>query len=247
MTAYDLMLKTNHYLIKGGELTDSHKAKIARLLREGRNAGGRPKTFNDPNWYPKYYIPPYNGGKRLQTVVPTSPRAYIVADNAYEFEILRLLHLFDPNSEVANMIEGTKARLKKTCFGYEGCAYADCFEAGQTVLRFLSFAALDDKRWLSKQINVYKNHVADRRRHSGVKIYYWLTLTDMPEEIAVPEIQHQREIILENISKTYLIKTGSEEILLYVMRNALARLPEFSHIQNHQPYVNAKGRLQIDI
>ncbi|MCL2397719.1 MAG: hypothetical protein FWC93_06590 [Defluviitaleaceae bacterium] len=51
----------------------------------------------------KFYLPPHNGGKKLQTIIPISPKTNIVADNAYEFEILRLLHLFGPDDEVAYM------------------------------------------------------------------------------------------------------------------------------------------------
>ena len=32
MTAYELMIKTNHHLIRGGELTDAQKANITRQL-----------------------------------------------------------------------------------------------------------------------------------------------------------------------------------------------------------------------
>ena len=56
-----------------------------------------------------------------------SPGTNIVADNAYEFEILRLLHLFRPDGETARMIDATLERLKHTCFGYQSCHYAECF------------------------------------------------------------------------------------------------------------------------
>jgi len=242
------MIKTNHYLIKGGEYSDSEKSNIAHQLRAGRLTGGRKKTFNNPHWYPDFYIPPYNNGKRLQTVIPMSPKAYIIADNAYEFEIIRLLHLFQSDDEVYHMIERTLNRLKKTCFGYEGCHYAECFEAGLTVLRFLSFAAIHDKDWIGKQISVYNEHFTDRRRHSGVQKYYWLILSNLPFNIAEPEIVRQKEIIIDQLNRSYLIKNGNEDILLYVMRNTLARLLEYSYIKDFQPYVDGKsGRLRFNM
>jgi len=241
------MIKTNHHLIRGGELTDKHKTTIARKLRENRATNGRMRTF-DPYAYPKFYIPPYNGGKKLQTIVPTSPKSNIIADNAYEFEIFRLLHMFSPNEELDHMTAATLARLKNTCFGYQSCHYADCFEAGMMVLRFLSFATVEDRAWIQKQINMYNDHFGDRRRHSGVQKYYWMILSDMPEEFALPEIQRQKEHILGQLQLSYLIKTGNEDILLCVMRNALARLPEFSYIKNHKPYTDEKtGRLKFDV
>jgi hypothetical protein len=248
MTAYELMIKTNHHLIKGGEFTDAQKADIVHQLRAGRITNGSKRKFNNPNWYPDFYIPPHHNGKRLQTVVPMSPKTYIVADNAYEFEIIRLLYLFQPDDEVFHMIEGTLNRLKQTCFGYEGCHYAECFEAGLTVLRFLSFAAIHDIEWIKKQIAIYNNHFADTRRHSGVQKYYWLILSGMPFDIAEQEINHQKENIISQLSRSYVIKNENDDIPLYIMRNALARLPEFSFLINRHPYVDkVSGRLCFNI
>jgi len=236
------MIKTNYHLIRGGTYSDTEKADIVQQLYKGRITDGKERTFSNPNWYPKFYIPPSNGGKRLQTVVPCSPKTYIFADNAYEVEIIRLLHIFQPDDKTYNMIESTLNRFKQTCFGYEGCHYAECFEAGLTVLRFLSFAAVDDRDWLGKQISIYNDHFADRRRHSGVQKYYWWILSEMPLDIAEPEIWRQKEAIIEHIKQGVVIKNGNEDILLFVMRNALARLPEYSYIKDRQPYVDEKTK-----
>ena len=135
MVAYELMINTNRHLIRGGELTVAQRATVARKLRANRATDGRRRTF-DAYAYPRFYIPPYNDGRKLQTIIPMSPKTNIVADNAYEFEILRLLHLFQPDDETARMIDETLGRLKNTCFGYKSCHYAECFEAGMMVLRF---------------------------------------------------------------------------------------------------------------
>ena len=247
MIAYELMIKTNHHLIRGGELNDTQKATIARKLYANKITDGRKRTF-DPYAYPKFFIPPHNNGKKLQTVIPMSPKSNIIADNAYEFEILRLLHMFAPSEEVSSMMEATSSRLKRTCFGYKSCHYADCFEAGLTVLRFLSFAETDNRSWLNKQIKVYNNHFTDRKRHSGVQKYYWLILSDMPFDIAEPEILRQEEFIIEQLNRSYLAKTGTEDVLLCVMRNTLARLPAYSYIKDRKPYFNEKnGRWQFDM
>jgi len=247
MKAYELMIKTNHHIIRGGELTDAHKATIARQLCENRATNGRMRTF-DAYAYPRFYIPPYNNGKKLQTIIPMSPKTNIVADNAYEFEILRLLHLFRPDDEVAHMIEVTLDRLKNTCFGYQSCHYADCFDAGMMVLRFLSFAVPDDWTWIKKQLDMYNDHFDDNRRHNGVQKYYWLILSDMPFDIARPEIMRQKEHIIDHLNRSYLIKTGNEDVALCAMRNALACLPEYAYIKDRKPYVCDKtGRLRFDI
>jgi len=247
MIAYDLMINTNHYLIKGGELSESQKLNIAQKLRENRITDGITRTF-DAYAYPRFYLPPHNNGKKLQTIIPISPGTNIVADNAYEFEILRLLHLFQPDDDITQMIEETLARLKHTCFGYKSCHYAECFEAGMMVLRFLSFAAPHDRDWIQKQITMYNDHYTDRKRHSGVQRFYWMILSEMPLDIAKPELQRQEQIILEHLNRSYIIKNKSEDILLYTMRNALARLPTYSYIKNRKPFVDSKsGRLCFDL
>ena len=247
MTAYELMIKTNHSIIRGEIFNDAQKADIVRQLRDARITDGRKRTF-DAYAYPKFYIPPHNNGKKLQTIIPMSPKTNIVADNAYEFEIIRLLHLFQPDDEVAHMIKVTANRLKQTCFGYKSCHYAECFEAGMMVLRFLSFAVTDDKDWIKKQIDMYNNHFADRHRHNGVQKYYWLILSDVPFDIAEPEIIRQKESIIDHLNRSYLIKNGNEDIAVYAMRNALARLPEYEYIKNRRPYVCKKnGRLRFNM
>jgi hypothetical protein len=247
MTAYELMIKTNQSIIRGIEFDDAQKARIARLLRENKKTDGRKRTF-DAYAYPRFYIPPYNNGKKLQTIIPISPKTNIVADNAYEFEIIRLLHLFQPDDEVAHMIDETKGRLKNTCFGYQRCHYAECFEAGMMVLRFLSFAATDDREWIKKQIDVYNTHFNDRKRHNGVQKYYWLILSDMPFDIAEPEIERQKEHIIDFLSRSYLIKSGNEDVPLCAMRNVLSRLPEYEYIKFRIPFVNEKtGRMEFNM
>jgi len=46
MIAYDLMIKTNHYLIKGGTLNEAQKANVVRQLRDNRKTDGRIRTFD---------------------------------------------------------------------------------------------------------------------------------------------------------------------------------------------------------
>jgi len=251
MAAYELMIKTSHSLIRGVEFSDAEKANIVQQLRAGRMTDGRKRTAN-PFAYPKFYIPPHNNGKKLQPVVPISPKTNTTADNAYEFEILRLLYLFHSptdeaiSEEVRQMIAGTLNRLRHTCFGYESCHDADCFEAGLMVLRFLSFAATHDANWIKRRIAVYNNHFADHRRHSGVQKYYWLILSDLPFDLAEPEIIRQKEIIVDHMKRSYTTKKGNGDILLCIMRNALARLPEYSYMKDRKPY-EKRGRLLFDM
>jgi len=196
MTAYDLMIKTNHHLLQGGALTDAQKAGIARQLLAARSDERTKQSFyrgvrypgnvdanGEGRMYPGYFIPAYNGGKKLQTVVPMSPKTHILSANAYELEIIRLLHLFAPGDPVVqDMVKGTLARLRTTCFA-NGCPQGECFHAALPVLRFLAAAAPDETAWINKLIAFINAHIAEKlnakKCNNGVLRYYRLCLSEL--------------------------------------------------------------------
>ena len=46
MTAYDLMIKTNHHLIKGGDLTEPQKANIVRQFLDAQSTPEQVQRFH---------------------------------------------------------------------------------------------------------------------------------------------------------------------------------------------------------
>ena len=106
MTAYELMIQTNHHLIKGSELTEPQKQNIVRQLMAARTTPEQAKRFyigvkfpnntdeNGRQMYPLFFIPPYNNGKKYKTIFNQTPKTHILSANMYELEILRLLYLF---------------------------------------------------------------------------------------------------------------------------------------------------------
>ncbi|MEA4831227.1 MAG: hypothetical protein VB118_01260 [Oscillospiraceae bacterium] len=150
MTAYELMIKTNHFLIKGGELTEPQKQNIVRqLIAAQSNEQMKQSFYNGVKYsnncdkdggghmYPIYFIPPYNDGKKYQTVIPMSPKTHILSANAYELEIIRLLWLFAPyDDDVNNMVNRSIERLKTTCYS-NYCVQGECYHTALPVLRFL--------------------------------------------------------------------------------------------------------------
>ena len=206
MTAYELMIKTNHHLLQGGTLTNAQKAGIARQLLAARSDERTKQSFYkgvrypgnvDTNgrggMYPAYFIPPYNGGKKLQTVIPMSPKTHILSANAYELEILRLLFLFAPDDPtVKDMVSGTLERLQATCFG-NGCAAGECFHSALPVLRFLAAAAPGETAWINTLIAFFDGHIDEKLKAkkcgNSVLRYYRLCLSELPNGIAAPEIQ----------------------------------------------------------
>jgi len=223
------MIKTNHYLIKGGELTSAHKANITRQLLSARSDGRKKPRFMqaDPTMYPQYFIPPYNNGEKFQTVIPMLPKTHILAANAYELEIIRLLYMFARNNDdVCGMVNKTLNRLQQTCFGYKNCSTGECFEASIVTLRFISTVAPDNTGWIKKQVNVFNSHFNDKRRPPGVLKYFWLCLSEMPYEIAESEIYRHRDNILDQLNRKPRSLDGDDShlVLTGLMQNTMARL-----------------------
>lgn len=261
-----MTIKTNHHLIQGGALSEAQKASIVRQLLAARSTPEEAQRFYrgvrfpgnldsaGRRMYPAYYIPPYQEGKKLQTVIPLSPKTHILSANAYELELLRLLHLFAPERPgVREMVEGTLARLKTTCFGWQGCATGECFASGLIVLRFLAAAAPGETEWIKKLAAFFSQHYGDStRRHGNVLWYYWLCLSELPMEIAGPEILRYETQILRQLGRSSVMNNESDKIhhpvMACMLRNCLCRFPAYAHLKGRQPYVGEKdGRLHFDL
>jgi len=272
MTDYELMIKTNRRLIMGGTLTEGQKAGIVRQLlgaqsdertKQGFYRGVRYPGNADKNgtghMYPVYFIPPYNGNKKYQTVIPMSPKTHILSANSYELEIIRLLFIFAPDDpDVRVMVDKTLSRLKTTCYGYNDCAVGECFHTALIVLRFLAAAAPCDAEWITKLLSFFKRNMDEKLRlkgrgvHGNVLWYYWLCLSELPFEFAEEEIRRYKGHIVNQLSRSSVMNGESDRndhpVMVCAVRNALARLPEYAYIRDRQPYVGEKdGRLHFDI
>jgi hypothetical protein len=269
MTAYELMIKTNHHIIKGGELTDAQKANIVRQLLAARSDEHTKQNFykgvkapeyffslgqsnDERKMYPLFFIPPYNGGKKLQTVIPMSPKTNILSANSYELEIIRLLHIFDPyNIIVLDMVDKTLARLKTTCFGYKDCHHGECFHSALITLRFLAVVSEDTMR-IKTLIAFFNKYNGETYRHGNTVWYYWLCLSELPYDIAESELQKYKDELYARLNKSAVMNNESDKIhhpvLFCILRNCLSRFPEYEYIKDRQPYVSKKdGRLYFDV
>ena len=274
MTAHELMIKTNHYLIKdikGGELTDAQKANIVRQLLAARSGEREKQSFykgvkyennTDKNGdvtgtYPAYYIPPYNNGKKLQTIIPMSPKTHILSSNAYELDIIRLLHLFAPdNPNVKEMVQGTLKRLKTACFAND-CIVGECFHTSLPALRFIGTAVPEDAVWVTKLVDKISGNLPGKlsgknRVNGNVQWYYYLCLSELPYNTAEAELIRYKDILYQRLNKSAVMNSENDKIhhpvLFCVLRNCLRRLPEYAYIKDRQPYVSGKdGRLYFDL
>ena len=266
MNAYELMIKTNHYLIKGGRLPDSQKNYIVNQLLSAQSKPEHAKRFYQgvkiPNnidsegrqMYPIYYIPPYNGGAKLKTIYHQTPKTHIFSANMYELEIIRLLYLLTPNHLVVKeMTAKTLIRLRTTCFGNRDDGIGECFDTSLVVLRFLATVSPNDTNWIKSRIDNYNRHADDRKRPWFAKWYYWLCLSELPFEIAEPEInKHKHEIIPWLTTKSTVMNSEQDQIIhpviLYMLRNLISKDPDYAYIKERQPYISEKdGRLHFDM
>ena len=81
MTAHELTLKTNRFLLSDGTLIVPQREYIVRRLLESRSAREEAECFyrgvrcpgnvdqDGRRMYPLFYIPPYNNGKKLKTII----------------------------------------------------------------------------------------------------------------------------------------------------------------------------------
>jgi len=257
MTTYELIIKTNHYLIKGGTLTDNQKQNIVgRFMsnvsnKEAAECFYKGVKFPDNidsegrRMYPIFFIPPYNDGKKYQTVMTVTPKTHILSANSYELEIIRLLYILAPeNPTVRDIVSQTLERLKTTCFGNQDDGLGECFDTSLIVLRFLAATAPSETKWMKERINNFHKHFDKKHRHWGVKWYFWLCFSELPFELAEPEILRYKEEILSQLSRSCVMNSDFDKtthpMIICMIRNVMARLPEYTYIEDREPYVSEK-------
>ena len=263
--AHALMIKTNHYLIKGGELTQQHKATItSKLLAAKSTPQDATRRFakikgRERDMYPFSYVLPYNGGEKPVTILNQRPKTQILSMNSYELEILRLLCLFAPNDPAVQEMTGkTIRRLKNTCFGGKGCSTGECYDAGLVTLRFAATAAPKDIGWMANLVSTYNGSALKRKRsryygHDYLHYYswyYWLCLSELPQHLAEPEIARHANEILSVVNKGLEMTTEANKVLspvkLSLVKNCISRLPAYAYIGEQLPCESKDGRLHLD-
>lgn len=266
MNAYELMIKTNHYLIKGGKLTDRNIDQIVEQLLAAKTTPEQASRFyvgmkypnninNDGRrMYPEYFIPPYNDGKKFRTILGQMPKTHILSANMYELEILRLLYLLAPqNADVEQMVKITLERLKTTCFGHEDDGVGECFDASLVVLRFLAAVSPKDTTWIESRINNYNHHVHEKKRPWYALWYYWLCLSELPLNLAKSEIEQYKDEMVNWLKNKSCVMNREQDktihpVLFCILRNMLCNYPEYKYIKDRMPYVEEKdGRLHFDM
>ena len=266
MNACDLMVKTNHYLIQGGSLTEPQTNTIVRQLLSAQSSESQATRFHagvgcpgnidrqGHRMHPTLYIPPYQDGRKLKTIFGQTPTTQLLSANMYELEIVRLLALLAPqHPAVPGMVADVLARLRTTCFGNKDNGVGECFDASLIVLRFLATAAPTDHKWILERIENYNRHKAEKKRPWHATWYFWLCLSELPYDLVKQEIDgYLPEIMSWLTTKSATMNSDTDRtihpVLLCMLRNLVANMPEYAHIRSMQPHISERdGRLYLHI
>jgi hypothetical protein len=151
------------------------------------------------------------------------------------------------------MIDHTLFRLQTTCFGAEDDGVGECFYMSLIVLRFLAVAASEDTEWIKGRIQNYCKHSEEKKRPWFSRWYFWLCLSELPPETALPEIDKYKDEMLLWLSRRSCVMNSEHDktihpLLMFLLRNNIRRYLEYDYISSRQPYVDEKdGRLHFDL
>ncbi|MDE6596047.1 MAG: hypothetical protein K2K44_08555 [Oscillospiraceae bacterium] len=263
MEKYKLIMEINRKMIFAEEISDAEKSEAISIFLNGicckddilKYKKRMRVDAETDSLYPNYYIPPYNGGKKLRLVQGYLPKTNILYANHYELEIIRLLFMFAPENEKVNeMAENTLQRLKNTCFG-NSCTQGECIAAGISVLRFLSAVRSDDSDWIDKLLSplgdVFLSFGSGQAAvQKGIPLSYLLmAFTDINNEKTKALLTQKKEWLLDLLRRGWItgklsngkISEGDRYNLMgkYIIRNAIGTLPEYEDISKHKIYVDS--------
>lgn len=249
--AYRLTVETDHRLIKGEEISSQERADIAAALLQEAHPFTPVQADGKREMYPVFYVP--GEGVKVRSLLGQTAKTKILAGNMFELEILRLLCLLaSEDPKTALMREETLRRLKTTCFGFMDDGQGECFDASLVVLRFLCAAAPEDTEWIKSRVENYNRHVDEKKRPWYSLWYFWLCLSEMPMEIAGPEIEKHRKNLEFQLRRSLVMNHEPDRtvhpVILCMVRNLMARLPEYHWLKGRGVYTSPKdGRLRLDL
>lgn len=260
MKKYKILMEINRKAIFSEEISGAEKEQAISILLDGicckedilKYKKRMRVNFETDNIYPNYYIPPYNGNKKLRLIQGYLPKTNILYANHYELEIVRLLFMFAPENEKINeIVVNILQRLKNTCFG-NSCTQGECMAAGISVLRFLAVTQPNDLEWIDKLLSPLgdvflsfgKGQAATRK---GIPLTYLLmAFTDINNEKTKYLITQKKEWLLDLLRKGWItgklsngkISEGDRYNLMgkYIIRNAIGTLPGYEY----EIYVNSR-------
>ncbi len=243
MGFYRTVVETDHRLIQGVKLAAEEREEIVSTLLAAAQPPEHRESGRGREMSPLFYRP--EAGVKVRSLLGQTPKTAILAGNMVELETLRLLCLLAPDNErIQFMRKETLARLRNTCFGSRDDGQGECFDASLITLRFLCTAAPDLLPWIQDRVDNYNRHADEKKRPWFPLWYFWLCLSEMPLQLALPEIDKHRKRLEEKLRRSYVMNSPQDRavhpVVLCMLRNLFARLPAYSWLQNREPYINEK-------
>lgn len=214
--------------------------------------------------YPSYFLPPYHEKKKQRLVQGYLPKTNILYSNHYELEIIRLLHILEPENEIIKrMVDHTLQRVTDTCFG-NSCMKGECVVTGISVLRFLAVAQSNDQDWIGRILeSLGELFMSFGKGQAAVQkeipvSYLLMAFADIDNDRTRELISVKKDWLLNLLRKPWITGTLSNGrisemdtynlMYKYIIRNALETLPEYKDISKCKIYVNSSdSRCYCDI
>lgn len=264
MEKYRLLMEINRKATVGEEISGAEKEEAVAIFLNGicdkediLKYKKRLRVNSETDIiYPNYYIPPYNGNKKLRLVQGYLPKTNILYANHYELEIIRLLYMFAPENETVNeMVKNTLQRLKNTCFE-NSYTQGEYMVTAISVLRFLAATCPHDLEWIDRLLSPLGDLFlsfgnGQAAIQNGIPFSYLLmAFTDINNEKTKDLITQKKEWLLDLLRRGWItgklsngkISEGDSYNLMmkYIIRNAIGTLPEYEDISKYEIYVSSK-------
>lgn len=265
-------MEMNRKEIFGETITDAERGEAAAVFLKGICAREDIRNYKKrmgvnvetDHLYPDYYIPPYNGNKKLRLIQGDLPKTSLLYANYYELEILRLLFCTIPENETVKEMTGhTLQRLRQTCFG-TSCTQGECLAAGISVLRLLAAVNPEDPEWTDRLLDplgalFLSLDNSQAAVQKGIPVFYLLmALTDINNGKTRTWISQKKEWLSDLLRRGWItgrlsngtVSEGDTYNVMrkYIIRNALGTLPEYEDISRYEIDVSDKdGRCYCSI
>lgn len=250
MSPYALVVETDRRLIQGETLSPEERASISETLL----AEAEPSPASPPEgrraMAPLFFTP--EDGQRVRSLLGQTPKTQLLAGNMVELETLRLLCLLAPeDSRVQRMQNETLGRLRQVCFASTDDGLGECFDASLVTLRFLCAAVPEDRTWIQSRIDNFNRHFSEKKRPWFPLWYFWLCLSEMPLDLALPEIEKHRDELDRQLRRSCVMHSEHDlsvhPVILCMLKNLMTRLPEYAWAKELVPQVSKKdGRLRLE-
>lgn len=202
-----------------------------------------------------YWHIPRTDRKYPRNFIGVLPKTAIFADNFFELETLRFLHLYCEDKRIAEMCATALERLSHACIG-SFCPEGECVGASISALRFLSAVTPDSpsvNEIAEKLIAHYNSLSGGMAAYSRnlPRFYAFLALTDLNSDAAKCFLREKTDFMRNMLTRGCLTGPSVQDTynvrLLYILRNALASTDGYSYVASNPVYIREDGRCVCDI